>query len=70
MPGNSLVLRYVKDEIYHQMLVPSDHRVDYTSQIGIDGKVIHIHNLLIFNGANPQFAIFKRLQICVFYLTV
>ena len=45
MPGDSLVLiRYVKDEICHQMLVPSD-KVGYKSKIGIDKKVLISHTL-------------------------
>ena len=35
--GYSLVLKYVNDKIYHQMLVPSD-KVYYKSQIGINKK--------------------------------
>ena len=52
MLGESLVLRYVKDEICHQMLVPS-HEVDYKSQIGIDGKV-HISRKLRNSTTNVQ----------------
>ena len=44
MPGDSLVLRYVKDDICHQMLVPSD-RVGYKSKLGIDREVLISHTL-------------------------